>query len=68
MAFEYKKLRGRIREMYDSEGNFAEEIGVSKQSMSLKLNCKTGFSQEDIELWANKLNIDPAEYAAYFFA
>jgi len=68
MAFEYKKLRGRIRELFDSEGNFAEAIGISKQSMSLKLNCKTGFSQEDIELWAKKLNIDSAEYAAYFFA
>lgn len=67
MPYKYNKLRGRIIEMYGSQDNFALKIGISKNSMSRKMNCKTGFSQRDISIWSNLLNICPNEYGEYFF-
>lgn len=68
MSFSYNKLRGRIVEKYGSQAKFADKIGISNVSMTKKMTCKTGFSQEDIELWASELDIDRSEYAEYFFA
>lgn len=65
--YEYRKLRGRIVEKYSSIRKFSEETGLSLTSMSLKLNNKVGFSQEDIEQWANLLEIPKEEYWTYFF-
>lgn len=67
-TYEYRKLRGRIVEKYATSKVFAEKIGLSETSLSSKLNCKTGFSQEDIEKWADALDIKPEEYGIYFFA
>lgn len=67
MSYEYNKLRGRIIEKYGTQENFAEAIGLSTNSMSRKMTGKSGFSQEDIELWSEKLEIKQAEYGEYFF-
>lgn len=68
MPYTYNKLRGRIIEKYGSQAKFAKEIGISQQALSRKMNCKIGFSQEDIVLWGNLLDISPTEYSVYFFA
>lgn len=68
MPYRYNKLKGRITEKFGTRGNFAKAIGLSENSLSLKLNCKTGFSQEDMEKWANVLDISIEEYGLYFFA
>ena len=47
MQYNYKKLRGRIVEKYGSQKNFADILGVSENSVSKKMQGKTGFSQED---------------------
>lgn len=67
MAYTYNKLRGRIVEKYGSLTAFCEHIPISMNSLSKKMTGKTGFSQEDIEKWAELLDITPAEYAQYFF-
>lgn len=67
MPYKYDKLRGRIVEKYGTQGNFAEILGISKNSMSKKMNCETGFSQEDIIIWSNLLDIKKEEYGTYFF-
>lgn len=66
--YSYKKLRGRIVERFGSQTNFAEKLGISATSLSKKMQCKTGFSQEDIEKWAELLDINRAEFSDYFFA
>lgn len=66
--YEYRKLRGRIVEKYGSIRKFTEDTGLSLTTVSLKLNCKVGFSQEDVEDWAKLLDITPTEYGTYFFA
>lgn len=48
MSYTYNKLRGRIIEMYGTQGKFAEKLGISKNSVSKKMNCQTEFSQADI--------------------
>lgn len=67
MNYSYNKLIGKIVEKYGTRKKFAEIIQMSENSLSLKLNGKTGFSQEDIDQWAKLLDIDVAEYGSYFF-
>lgn len=67
MVYTYNKLKGRIIELYGTQGNFAKRVGISKNSMSKKLTCKTEFSQKDIIQWANLLNLNKDEYGKYFF-
>ena len=67
MPYTYNKLRGRIIEMYGSQDKFADKLGQSRNSVSKKMNCKTGFSQPDIVKWSLLLNIKVDEYGEYFF-
>lgn len=64
---EYHKLKGRIVELYGTQGSFARKLGISKNSMSKKLTGKTQFSQSDIVSWALLLNLERKEYGEYFF-
>ncbi len=68
MPYAYNKLKGRITEMYGTQGNFAKRVGISKNSVSKKLTCKTEFSQKDIILWSSLLNLDKDDYGKYFFS
>ena len=67
MQYTYNKLRGRIIEKFGTQDNFASEIGISRNSLSLKMNCKTGFSQSDIIKCSELLGIPADEYGEYFF-
>lgn len=67
MSYTYNDLRGRIIAKYGTQGKFAEKLGISRNSMSKKMNCETGFSQEDIIVWSELLDIKPEEYGVYFF-
>lgn len=68
MGYSYDKLRGRIIEKYGSQEKFAEVLGISANSLSKKMTGKTGFSQKDIIVWSNLLDVDKTEYSEYFFA
>ena len=68
MVFEYRKLRGRIVEKFGTYGNFAEDINVSMVTGSNKLRGVTQFSQDDIVLWCEALEIPLSDSGAYFFA
>lgn len=63
----YAKLRGRIVEKFGSQSAFAKKLGISQVSLSRKLNCEVGFSQQDIIKWADALEIELCDYGAYFF-
>ena len=67
MAFEYNALRGRIVEKFGTQVKFAEKLGISTTALSAKMNCKTEFSQEDIEKWRSLLEIDKSDIGHYFF-
>ncbi len=48
MAFNYDKLKGRIIEVFGSQYRFAEEMGWSERTLSLKMNSKRSWKQTDI--------------------
>lgn len=67
MNFNYEKLRGRIREKMRSDTVFAKRLGISKTSLSLRLNNQIHFSQRDIYRSMRILQISPEELGVYFF-
>lgn len=67
MTYNYSKLQGRIVEIYGSQKAFAEELGLSERSLSLKLNNKVPWTQPEISKVQNILQIDDSELKAYFF-
>lgn len=67
MAFNYDKLRGRIIEKFGTQGRLAKAVGVSERTLSLKLNNKIFFSQDEITKIAELLNIKLDEIQEYFF-
>ena len=67
MAFDFSKLRGRIKEQFGSEKAFAEKIGMAQGRLSARLNNKIHFDGEEIALAAQLLNIPDEEIGTYFF-
>ena len=63
----YSKLRGRIRERYKSQAAFADALGKSVCTVSLKLNGKVEWSAPEIRKTCELLEIPPAEIPQYFF-
>lgn len=67
ILFDYRKLRGRIIEKFETQGNFAGIIGMTERNLSLKLNNGVSFTQKDIIQWCDILEISTDEIPAYFF-
>ena len=67
MAFNYQKLLGRITEKMGSQAEFARRMGLSERTISLKLNGKVPFKQNEIVKASSLLEIDNSDIAAYFF-
>lgn len=61
------KLKGKMVEAGYSQLSLAKEIGMSRNTLSSKLNGKTPFNTDEIERICDKLGIiDNAERAAIF--
>lgn len=67
MSFNYNKLRGKIIEKFGSQRRFATAMGVSERTLSLKLNNKIFFSQDEITTISELLKIESNEIQVYFF-
>lgn len=67
MAYNYGKLKGRIVEKCGTQKTFAELIGLSERSISLKLNNERPFTQVDIAKCCEILEIPTNEIQSYFF-
>ena len=67
MAFDYRKLRGKIKEIYGVQSAFAVALGISCTSLSNKLNGIVDFSQEEIAKSAELLQIEKKDILDYFF-
>lgn len=65
--YNYDKLRGRIVEKFRTIQNFSEHLSISRNALNNKLMNQTAISREDIIEWSGLLDIDPKDYAAYFF-
>lgn len=67
MEFDYSALRGRIRELFGTEGNFANAIGMNPSTLSQKLSNKLEFSQQDIMDCLKALRRGSDFITPYFF-
>lgn len=67
MAFNYQKLLGRITEKMGSQAEFARRMELPERTISLKMNGKVPFKQNEIVKASNLLEIDNSDIAAYFF-
>lgn len=67
MRYAYKKLKGRITEVFGSQKELSRVLGISENSVSKKLTGKTEFSQSDVEQWSELLEIRKNEYGEFFF-
>ena len=65
--FDYSKLKGRIKEVLGTQEVYAEKIGLSRTSLSLRLSGKLEFTQQEIRKSCDALEFEPSEILAYFF-
>ncbi len=68
MPYNYSKLLGRIVEKIGTQRDFAKAIGLSERSVSLKLNGRVGWKQDEIAKICDVLSINTSEINDYFFA
>lgn len=67
MKFNYSKVKGKIKEKFGTQANFAVAMGVSAVTISDKLNNKCSWTQKEIDHACVLLQINPAEIPIYFF-
>ncbi len=67
MAYNYKKLLGKIVEVYGTQYEFAKALNVSEHTLSSKLNNKVNFKQSEITKICELLDIASTEISNYFF-
>lgn len=67
MAYNYAKLNGRIVEKCGTQAVFAERMGLSERTISMKLNNKIAFKQSEIQKALDVLEITSDEIQVYFF-
>lgn len=68
MKFNHSKLLGRIKECGFTQEQLAEAIGVSKTTLSSKLNNQFYFTSKEMYAICEVLNIPKDEIGEYFFA
>ena len=67
LAYDYAKLNGRIVEKCGTQAVFAERMGLSERTISMKLNNKIAFKQPEIQKALEVLDLASDEIQAYFF-
>ena len=63
----YAKLRGKIKEVYGIQSDFARAMRMNPATLSFKLNGNTPWKREEIELACQLLYIPLEEAYLYFF-
>lgn len=69
IKYDYSKLKGRIKEYFETQENFADSLDLSTTSINNKLNEKRNenFTQDEIFYSIQRLNIKPEELIDIFF-
>lgn len=65
--YDYRKLRGRIKEKFGTQSEFSKKLGLSEVSVSNKLNNIVDWGQEEMENAISILEIPNTDIYAYFF-
>lgn len=67
IQFDYRKLRGKIVEVFGSVSNFCDATGKNRAAVTTKLCNGGSMRQEEIIQFADALGIQDNEYQDYFF-
>lgn len=67
MINDYSKLLGRITEKFGTQAEFANSMGASERSISLKLNNRVPWKDSDISKAIEILGLNPKDIPSYFF-
>ena len=67
MALNYRKLSGRIVEIFGTRYKFAAEMGWSERTLSLKMQGRRPWKQADICRAIKLLKLNESDIPAYFF-
>ena len=67
MQFKYDKLKGRIKEKYGTQENFAKAIGKTLTTTSFKINGKRLWNQDEIINAIVLLDLSKDDSVEYFF-
>lgn len=67
MAFNYNKLSGKIVEVFGTRYKFAEKMGWSERTLSLKMSGNRAWKQTDICKALKLLDLTEADIPTYFF-
>ena len=68
MSYDYNALLGKIVENFGTQYNFAIAMGLSERTISLKLNGKVGWKDDEMYTAAKLLGINIENISKYFFA
>lgn len=67
VRFDYRRLRGRIKEVCGTQDAYADRIRLGRVSVSQRLNNNLDFSQSEMLRSAEVLGFGTDEIPAYFF-
>ena len=65
--FDYCKLRGKIKEKFSTQDNFAKALGIGRTALSQRLNNVLEFSQSEMFNACDLLGIPHSKISEYFF-
>ncbi|MBE6685748.1 MAG: DUF739 family protein [Ruminococcaceae bacterium] len=65
--YDYKRLKGRIKEVCGTQKEFSKQMNLSNQSVSKKLNNVVEFTQDEIMDAVKVLSIPGESITDYFF-
>lgn len=66
--YNYQKLRGLIKEHFNTLSNFAQAINMGTTTLNSRLQGNSFFNQMEIELISEKLNLSEDDVNAVFFS
>ena len=66
MGFDYRKLKGKIVEIYGTQMAFSKAMNLSERTLSLKLNNKIPWKQKEMCKAIKLLNLNISNIQEYF--
>lgn len=67
MSYNFDKLKGKIKEVFNTQNEFAGAMGMAPNTLSNKLNNQFEFSSNEISKAIELLHIDSPEEAWNIF-
>lgn len=68
LIYDYSKLKGKIKEVCNTQDEFAWQMGLSARSITLKLSSARSWKQDEIIKAIGILGLTEDDIQDYFFA